>query len=1363
MAGPRYDDVRGTFECEASGQNLLQMRMEQLGNISNSGSKAHFNGRFIALKDPANAEVAASVLFDTGALCANYMSEFKFRELRENNYFTDDDIIWKRTNIGLADNATTVFSDKMLEQPMQFQQCDGTWFAYTGVFVILEMKANEVIIGLPAILRELWDFFIENLGNKRLPPVSVNYLAADIPSTRNPREISSSVATRHYDDRHNKVISFALNALDTLRQPWSESAGEECPEEKAVGLPVQFEWAQSFLGKPYDVAVSEYKSMFDDHISECMKTQTPIIELLETKGLDVFVPTSWEGITGLGTLSLEFSQDLPPRMKPKARNINPRMWEDAEKEFTRMRGYFYEESRSPWASCLVIAPKATKPFIRICGDYVQMNKYIATGHYYIPTVRHELDKIIHYPLYLDIDLTNAFHQIPLHANTMDKLSVQTPWGQFKPKFLPEGVGPGSGVLQEYVRKMFSDFEWAVVIFDNILILATDPQDGYQKLETFLDRCIKHNVKLKFSKSWIGFKEVNFFGYHCTHKYFKLTDDRKAAIMAMKFPEDGNRCKKMRVALGCGVFFSPFVPNYSSVTKHLPALTQAKFNWDESSWKHDYRKEFEDFKAALQDSCALFYPDYTKQFIVRTDASEYGVGGILLQVVKLENGNKQKQVIALCSQKFSDPATRWATIEQEGYGIFYSVQKFAYYLRGTCFIIQTDHNNLRWMEASQVPKIIRWRVYLQSFDFLIEHIAGTRNVVADALSRLLTLSHMWDDGLSEEDPNAVWRAKDLMYPPFIEDVEREPEESRLANVFDDPKGATKEITPKALNPMKCQEVFDSMHNSTVGHWGAVETWRRMNKFAPGHGLSQREVAELVMKCANCAKNRREKEDKLVPIVRSLKPPHSRSAIGIDAVEVTPHGKNGQTHIYVVVNLFTKLATLSTGTSVSAENLVYAIWHHWTIYGHTDMIISDLGSDLNSKVFAEIVKLMGMRHTFSIADRHANGSERTIKEVVRHLRAIAYDKRIDDIYDDPLIIPSVQYILNSHCSSETSYSAYELTFGTQDVLYTELLKGGKDSRPQHKLLQRLVANIAKLREASTEHQRALDKERIETQELTKQNLYQKGDYVMFDTGPKPNPKMSSRHRGPYRVIVQVKNDVQVRNLITDAIHVYSVHDLEPFYGDANSAFEAACHDDKQYIMTRVISYAGNCARRTECSFTCEFNDGTVAELTWTRDILCDAFYDFCRSKPYLHHLTLTANDAANFIKQMNRIDITTVKPGDVAYVDLRFFGGRWYESLELPDGPTKSYVMEYEYTHWYHDLSYGRPNSRARNPTARNNFKNNDISGKFLLLEGKVPEVSYAFHWKTYMVFCWGSKTQFDPNTMILVDEALTTSYPRILER
>ena len=93
-------------------------------------------------------------------------------------------------------------------------------------------------------------------------------------------------------------------------------------------------------------------------------------------------------------------------------------------------------------------------------------------------------------------------------------------------------------------------------------------------------------------------------------------------------------------------------------------------------------------------------------------------------------------------------------------------------------------------------------------------------------------------------------------------------------------------------------------------------------------------------------------------------------------------------------------------------MFSIWFHWANFGHTDLIISDLGSDLTSKVFANLVKPMSIRHTFSITDRCAKGSERrclTIKELVRHLRAIAYDKRIVDSHDDSFVIPSVQYIL------------------------------------------------------------------------------------------------------------------------------------------------------------------------------------------------------------------------------------------------------------------------------------------------------------------------------------------------------------------
>jgi hypothetical protein len=105
-------------------------------------------------------------------------------------------------------------------------------------------------------------------------------------------------------------------------------------------------------------------------------------------------------------------------------------------------------------------------------------------------------------------------------------------------FLPEGVGPASGILQSIVRKVFADFdEWIIAIFDNFLILATDYTDAAAKLQKVLIRCRDNGLVLKRKKSWIGSTNVTFFGYEvglalgvcpspqmCTHylKFYPLT-------------------------------------------------------------------------------------------------------------------------------------------------------------------------------------------------------------------------------------------------------------------------------------------------------------------------------------------------------------------------------------------------------------------------------------------------------------------------------------------------------------------------------------------------------------------------------------------------------------------------------------------------------------------------------------------------------------------------------------------------------------------------------------------------------------------------------------------------------------------------
>ncbi len=81
-----------------------------------------------------------------------------------------------------------------------------------------------------------------------------------------------------------------------------------------------------------------------------------------------------------------------------------------------------------------------------------------------------------------------------------------------------------------------------------------------------------------------------------------------------------------------------------------------------------------------------------------------------------------------------------------------------------------------------------------------------------------------------------------------------------------------------------EAFKSLHNSPVGQIGAKLTWSRLKKNYPGHSLSMRQISDLISECYTCVKARASLMHSIKPIVKNMKPPHHRSAIGIDAFEI-----------------------------------------------------------------------------------------------------------------------------------------------------------------------------------------------------------------------------------------------------------------------------------------------------------------------------------------------------------------------------------------------------------------------------------------------------------------------------------------------
>ena len=183
--------------------------------------------------------------------------------------------------------------------------------------------------------------------------------------------------------------------------------------------------------------------------------------------------------------------------------------------------------------------------------------------------------------------------------------------------MPAGIAPATFVLQETVSSIFRDFDdWTIAIFDNLLVLAHDYDDAYQKLDRIIDRCIERNMYLKFAKSWLGFDKVHFFGYDCKHDSYALSADRKKTLTELTPPRT---LKAMQSFLGAANFFKSFVPNYSTLASPLTDMTCKDSPWNEEAWTAERLQAFTDFKKALQHAFTIFYPNYELPWILRTDS------------------------------------------------------------------------------------------------------------------------------------------------------------------------------------------------------------------------------------------------------------------------------------------------------------------------------------------------------------------------------------------------------------------------------------------------------------------------------------------------------------------------------------------------------------------------------------------------------------------------------------------------------------------------------------------------------------------------------------------------------------------------
>ena len=198
----------------------------------------------------------------------------------------------------------------------------------------------------------------------------------------------------------------------------------------------------------------------------------------------------------------------------------------------------------------------------------------------------------------------------------------------------------------------------------------------------------------------------------------------------QFPVPSTK-KQVRSFLGLTGYYRRFIPDYASIAVPLTELTR-KSAPTLVKWDSECNRAFEKLKELLCSKPVLWSPDFTREFVLQTDASDFGVGAVLSQF----DDEGTDHPIAYFSRKLLPREQRYSTVEKECLAIKLGTQAFRVYLLGRAFIIQTDHRALQWLDRLKETnsRLTRWSLALQPFQFKVKHRSGKANANADALSR-----------------------------------------------------------------------------------------------------------------------------------------------------------------------------------------------------------------------------------------------------------------------------------------------------------------------------------------------------------------------------------------------------------------------------------------------------------------------------------------------------------------------------------------------------------------------------------------------------------------------------------------------------
>ena len=805
-----------------------------------------------------------------------------------------------------------------------------------------------------------------------------------------------------------------------------------------------------------------------------------------------------------------------------------------------LRSGVIEESDAVYYSHPVIVQK-TAELYRFCIDYRNLNKCTQASSYPLPNIRALFERIGHQKptIFGVMDLTSGYHQAPMDEQSKVLTAFICFYGVYQFTRLPFGPRRAPSYFQEMMATIVLNglmYTKCEMYLDDCIVFARGQEEFLERLERVFRRFRCFGLLLKAKKCRFGMTQIDYVGRQISSQGLSMSKEKIESVL--NFPKPMN-LTSLRSLLGLANYFRNFVPFHANIVDPLQRMiTPQGKKKSLIEWTDESDKAFFRIRQAISKCPLLHFLDEVSPIELYTDASDYGVGGVLFQVV-----NNVKNPISFLSKSLSATQIKWSTIQKEAYAIFYCCKQLDSLLRDRTFKIFTDHKNLTFLSLDPSTMVNRWSMALQELDYTVSYITGPKNFLADALSRLC--------------PNLT----QLVIP------DKHPQVEELDQVV---LSALHEIAPVTDLQL---EVIEMCHNSMVGHGGLSRTMLKLDSLDEEWLDMESHVRNFIRNCACCQKMSVIK----IPVhIHKYTTSTYRPFDTVNIDYVGPYPDNG--YVLVMICSFTRWTELYWCADNTAQSACECLLQFFGRFGAPSMIRSDRGGHFMNDIVREFLIRTGTPHNLTLAYSKQENAivERVNKEVNRHLRAFTFDTV--DLNAYKLCLPFVQRIINSSVHASTGASPANLLFGNQLNLDRGILIKVPEETQLPTRASKVIADMlviqGQLNKMAIDQLTIADKIHISvnTQPIT---IFEVDSYVLALNPSGPETRLHCKWLGPFKVISFNKSEYVVLNLITKrtrAIHASQLKTFK-FNPTQKSPTDTARRDYMEFFIEDIISHVGN----------------------------------------------------------------------------------------------------------------------------------------------------------------------------------------------